>query len=225
MEPIYIGKTKDVYDNGDGTYTLKLKDDATGKDGVFDPGENAVGLTIDGLGRESLKLTKYYFQKIAEAGIPTHLIDCDLDSATMRVRPAQMFGQGLEFVCRVKADGSFIRRYGAYIEKGAPLDYLVEVTLKDDERADPLIVKDALIMLGLLTAEEYETCKAYTRDITKLIASDLAARGLQLHDIKFEFGKSDGEILLIDEISGGSMRAYKDGAPVKPMDLTKILLT
>ena len=46
----YTGKTKDVFALDNGNYLLKFKDDCTGKDGVFDPGENSVGLTIDGVG-------------------------------------------------------------------------------------------------------------------------------------------------------------------------------
>jgi len=224
MELLFTGKTKDVYANPDGTYTLKLKDDATGKDGVFDPGENAVALSISGLGRASLRLTEYYFRKITEAGIPNHFVSCDLDAVTMQVRPAAVFGKGLEFVCRRLADGSFVRRYGAYVAPGADLDFFVEVTLKDDERGDPPITKEALALLGLLSEEDYETCRALTRSITRLIAADLSAKGLSLHDIKLEFGKSGGEILLIDEISGGSMRVYKDGVPVPPMALATYIL-
>ena len=47
---VYTGKTKNVYALENGNYLLKFKDDCTGKDGVFDPGENTVGLTIDGMG-------------------------------------------------------------------------------------------------------------------------------------------------------------------------------
>lgn len=50
MKRVYTGKTKDVFALENGNYLLKFKDDCTGKDGVFDPGENAVGLTIDGVG-------------------------------------------------------------------------------------------------------------------------------------------------------------------------------
>ena len=224
MRLIYRGKTKDVYENPDGSYTLKLKDEATGKDGVFDPGENAVGLSILGLGRASLRLTEYYFNKLTAADIPHHFLDCDIDEVTMRVRPATVFGRGLEFVCRRRAGGSFLRRYGAYVAPGADLGYFVEVTLKDDALGDPPITKDALALLGILSDEDYETCKALTRSIAQLVAEDLAAKGLDLHDIKFEFGKSGDEILLIDEISGGCMRVYKDSAPVPPMDLTNYIL-
>ena len=46
---VYTGKTKNVYALENGNYLLKFKDDCTGKDGVFDPGENSVGLTIEGV--------------------------------------------------------------------------------------------------------------------------------------------------------------------------------
>ena len=224
MNLVYTGKTKDVYENPDGTYTLKLKDDATGKDGVFDPGENSVALSILGLGRASLRLTEYYFRKITEAGIPNHFIACDTEAVTMRVRPAAVFGKGLEFICRRVADGSFVRRYGSYVGRGADLHFFVEVTLKDDERGDPPITKEALALLGILSEEEYETCRSLTRAIAQLIAADLAGKGLSLHDLKLEFGKSEGEILLIDEISGGSMRVYQDGTAVPPTELTAAIL-
>ena len=48
MKKIYEGKTKDVFSLENGNVMLKFKDDCTGKDGVFDPGENSVGLTIEG---------------------------------------------------------------------------------------------------------------------------------------------------------------------------------
>jgi len=224
LKLIYQGKTKNVYENPDGTYTLKLKDDATGKDGVFDPGENAVGLSIEGLGRESLKLTKYFFEKLEAKGLPTHYLDCNIEDVTMQVKPATFFGKGLEFVCRRKAAGSFIKRYGAYVETGADLDYLVEVTLKDDARQDPPVTKDTLETLQIMTAREYEACKSLTKAIAKLIAADLSIKGMELQDIKFEFGKNDDNILLIDEISGGCMRVSKNGELLHPMELTKFIL-
>jgi len=219
MTLIYQGKTKDVYKNPNGTYTLKLKDTATGKDGIFDPGENAVGLSIDGLGRESLRLSKYFFDKLTQAGIPHHYIGCDLEAATMTVHPCEHFGIGVEFICRRKADGSFLRRYGAYAARGDDLGYLVEATIKDDARNDPPISEDALVTLGIMTQQEYATCKGITIEVTKLIADTLAAKGLDLYDIKYEFGKNGGTVMLIDEFSAGVMRAYKDGVTVPPMEL------
>jgi len=225
LKLIFQGKTKDVYQNHNGTITLKLKDTATGKDGVFDPGENAVGLSIDGLGRESLRLSKHFFEMLTQAGIPNHYVDCDISAATMTVLPVQKFGNGIEFICRRKADGSFLRRYGAYTILGAELDNLVEVTIKDDHRQDPPITEDALAALNIMTQEEYAACKALTIKITKLIAQDLAHKGLDLHDIKVEYGKHGNDIILMDELSAGSMRAYKDGKPVPPMELAGLVLS
>ena len=224
MTLIYQGKTKDVYQNPDNTLTLKLKDTATGKDGIFDPGENAVGLSIDGLGRESLRMSQYFFEKLTAANIPNHYISCDIKNATMTVRPATHFGNGVEFICRLRADGSFIRRYGAYAQPGDALDFFVEATIKDDARKDPPIHEDALAMLKIMTPDEYVTCKNLTRQITKLVADELAKFGLELYDIKYEYGKCGGEIVLIDEFSAGVMRVYKDGKPVPPMELARLIL-
>ena len=61
---VYTGKTKDVFALDNGNYLLKFKDDCTGKDGVFDPGENSVGLTIDGVGDVNLRMSIYFFEKV-----------------------------------------------------------------------------------------------------------------------------------------------------------------
>ena len=62
MHLVYEGKTKNVYQLDDGNYLLKFKDDVTGTDGVFDPGANTVGLTIEGAGKAGLKLSKYFLK-------------------------------------------------------------------------------------------------------------------------------------------------------------------
>ncbi len=220
---IYTGKTKDVYALENGNCLLKFKDDCTGKDGVFDPGENAVGLTIDGVGDVNLRMSIYFFEKINAAGIRTHYVSANLEDTTMEVLPAKVFGKGLEVICRERAVGSFIRRYGALIESGAKLPSYVEATLKDDAKGDPLITKDALVAIGVMTEEQYEDLKAQTQAITKIVADDLAAKGMELYDIKFEFGYDpDGNVMLIDEVASGNMRVYKDGEYVDPMTLNKL---
>ncbi|RFB18572.1 phosphoribosylaminoimidazolesuccinocarboxamide synthase [Bacillus sp. HNG] len=226
MELKYTGKTKDVYELPDGNYLLQFKDDVTGVDGVFDPGANTVGLTIEGAGRAGLKLTKYFFERLNEKGIPTHYIDADIEQATMTVKPAEVFGKGLEVICRYRAVGSFLRRYGLYAEDGQALDAFVEVTLKDDGRGDPPISEDALDMLGILSKEEYQVLKDLTQQIAGIVRDELAKKGIELYDIKFEFGRTgeNSQIVLIDEISGGNMRAYKDGEYVEPLELEKMFL-
>ena len=66
MKKIYEGKTKDVFELENGNVLLKFKDDCTGKDGVFDPGENSVGLTIEGIGRANLETSVYYFEMLCD---------------------------------------------------------------------------------------------------------------------------------------------------------------
>lgn len=224
MKCVYLGKTKDVYDLEDGNFLLKFKDDVTGENGVFDPGANTVGLSIDGMGMGGLRLTEYFFKKIREAGIATHFVSADIPNSTMTVKPATMFGNGLEVICRYRAVGSFMRRYGMYAKDGQELDAFVEVTLKDDDRQDPPISEDALDMLGVLTHDEYAVLKSMTKQISGIIKDELAKKGMELYDIKLEFGRVDGKVVLIDEISGGNMRAYKDGAIVDPLDIVKYIL-
>ena len=223
MKHVYTGKTKDVFALDNGNYLLKFKDDCTGKDGVFDPGENAVGLTIDGVGDVNLRMSIYFFEKINAAGIRTHYVSADLANTTMEVLPAKVFGQGLEVICRHKAVGSFLRRYGQYIESGADLPAYVETTFKNDELGDPLVTKDGLVGLGVMTEQQYDDMKDMTQKITKIVADDLLEKGLVLYDIKFEYGyDADGNVMLIDEIASGNMRVYKNGEYVDPMTLSEL---
>ena len=225
MNKIYEGKTKDVYSLDNGNVMLKFKDDCTGKDGVFDPGENSVGLTIEGIGKANLRTSVYYFDMLKEAGIKTHYVSADIDNATMEVLPGKVFGHGLEVICRLVATGSFIRRYGEYIEDGTVLEGgYVECTFKNDEKGDPLVTMEGLAALGVMTPEMFESMKENTLKITKIVADDLKTIGLDLWDIKFEFGYNNGEVILIDEIASGNMRVYKDGKIVDPVELTKLIL-
>ena len=219
---VYTGKTKNVYALENGNYLLQFKDDCTGKDGVFDPGMNEVGLTIEGVGRVNLRMSIYFFEKLRAAGIRTHYVSADLDAVTMEVLPAKVFGHGLEVICRRRAVGSFFRRYGEYIAEGAELPYYVETTFKNDALGDPLVTKDGLIALGIMNGAQYDSLKEQTQKITSIVAGEMAARGMELYDIKFEFGYVGDEVILIDEIPSGNMRVYKDGQYIEPMTLSKL---
>ena len=220
---VYTGKTKNVYALDNGNYELLFKDDCTGKDGVFDPGENSVGLTIEGVGDVNLRMSIYFFEKINAAGIATHYVSADLNKTTMEVKPARVFGKGLEVICRYKAVGSFYRRYSDYIEEGADLPAYVETTFKNDAKGDPLVTRDGLVDLKVMTAKQYDDIKEMTQKITKIVADDMKAKGMELYDIKFEFGYDEsGNVMLIDEIASGNMRVYKDGKYIEPMTLSKL---
>lgn len=218
---LYHGKTKDVYKLTEERYQLKFKDTVTGTDGVFDPGSNQVGLTMDGVGLRNLAMSVYYFEKLKQAGVPSHFLGADLSQGTMDVLPMKPFGKGLEVICRMKAVGSFYRRYQDYIEEGADLDQYIEFTLKNDSLGDPLITEDGLIQLGIMTQEQIETVKSLTRKISQTIADDLMSKGYELYDIKFEYGRIDDQVYLMDELSSGNMRVYRDQVVIDPIELTK----
>ena len=220
---LYTGKTKNVYALPNGNCLLKFKDDCTGKDGVFDPGENSVGLTIEGVGDVNLRMSIYFFEKINAAGIRTHDVSADLENTTMEVLPAKVFGNGLEVICRERAVGSFIRRYSDYCTLGQDLPYYVETTFKNDDLGDPLVTKDGLVVLGVMTEKQYDDMKEMTQKITQIVADDLKEKGMILYDIKFEYGyDAEGNVMLIDEIASGNMRVYKDGQYIDPMTLSKL---
>ena len=158
-----------------------------------------------------------------EAASPTHYVSADLKNTTMEVKPAKVFGHGLEVICRHKAVGSFLRRYGEYIAEGADLPAYVETTFKNDALGDPLVTKDGLVALGVMTEEQYDAIKEETQKITQIVADDLKEKGMVLYDIKFEFGyDADGKVMLIDEVASGNMRVYKDGKYIDPMTLSKL---
>ena len=212
-EKLYSGKTKDLYALANGNILLVFKDDVTGADGVIDPGANTVIGQVEGKGRKSLTMTDYFFARLHADGIATHMVAADLGKGTMEVRRAEPLGKdisgkgGLEFICRTRPWGSFQRRYQNYIADAAStLDYLVEITIKDDERGDPLINDDTIVALGLLTQQHLEQAKELTRRVCRIVESDLAGKGLSLIDMKIEIGFVDGQVVVIDEVSADAMR-------------------
>ena len=97
------------------------------------------------------------------------------------------------------------------------------MTFKNDEKGDPLVTKEGLIVLNIMTGEQYDKIAEMTREITKIVADDMAEKGMELYDIKFEYGyDADGEVMLIDEIASGNMRVYKDGEYIQPMELSSL---
>ncbi|MDY0273359.1 MAG: phosphoribosylaminoimidazolesuccinocarboxamide synthase [Advenella sp.] len=220
-EKIYSGKTKDLFALANGNILLVFKDDVTGDNGVIDPGANTVIGQVEGKGRKSLAMTDYFFKRLHAANISTHLVQLDLEKGTMEVRRAEPLGKsisgagGLEFVCRTRPWGSFLRRYQQYIQDaGCNLDYLVEITVKDDERGDPLINDDTLVALGLVSPAHLEQAKDITRQVCRIVEADLREKGLTLVDMKIEIGLVDGEVVVIDEISADAMRVMDETGKV-----------
>jgi phosphoribosylaminoimidazole-succinocarboxamide synthase len=224
MELIKTGKTKDVYKLPDGNYILKFKDAVTGRaTGESDSCcANSAVISAEGAGLGALKMSAYYFDMIKKANIPTHFVSADFSKNEMTVRPAQVFGNGgLRCVLRYRAAGCFVRRYGMYCREGDILPKIFEVTVKDSERGNPPAAKETLMALNILSHNQYDEMHDKSIRICDIVYEDLKARGLELIDIKIEFGIVDGCVALIDEVSAGNMRVFRDGKKMEYLELAE----
>ena len=226
MQLLYRGKTKDVYEAGPETLLLQFTDRVTKNDaGEIDPGGNTVAEdTAPGQGGACLAVTSVLFETLQKQGVAnTHMVDYDLEKLTMTVKKGKLFTPGLEWVARWVCTGSFLRRYnmiaGTY--DGMPLPSPVfEVTLKNDAAGDPPIVPSALVALGIVPAATMEKLLPLNERTLQAIRGMFAERGLDLWDIKIEWGlDAAGEPLLIDEVSPGCCRAYKAGTKERVVGL------
>lgn len=224
MKTLYKGKTKDVLaDEGTGVVYLLFKDDATGENGVFDPGSNTVGGSVAGKGRSGLAITRHFFRLMEQNGIPTHYLGDDLDKGLMQVR--QLTVPPLEFVLRYFTAGSMCRRFT--LEEGLPFDppYL-EVTLKDDAQGDPLISERLCLMKGILAPGQYDEALDVLTQVGAALQKELASMGLTLIDFKIEVGYDEnGKIYVVDEITPDIWRVRDaDGNIPNQIDCAKLIL-
>lgn len=224
MKTLYEGKTKNVLKNeADGSVYLLFKDSATGENGVFDPGSNSVGGSVEGKGKTGLIISKYFFELMEKKGIPTHYLGADIEKNLMKVRNLTV--PKLEFILRYYTAGSMCRRFS--LEEGLPFDPpYTEVTLKDDAQGDPLISERLCIMKGLLREGMYEEALKLIERVGKVLREELANMGLTLIDFKIEIGyDQNGKIYLIDEITPDIWRVRdKDGRIPDQIECGKILL-
>ncbi len=200
MKTLYTGKTKNVLvDEETGAVSLLFKDDATGENGVFDPGSNTVGGSVANKGKAGLEISSYFFELMERAGVPTHYLGADLDAGIMRVRKLTV--PPLELVLRYQTAGSMCRRFS--LEKGIPFDppYL-EVTLKDDAQGDPLISERLCLMKGLLKEGQYDEALGVLLKVGEILKKELAQMALTLIDFKIEVGYDEtGKVYVADEIT------------------------
>ncbi len=224
MKVLYNGKTKNVLtDEATGNVYLLFKDDATGENGVFDPGSNTVGGSVEGKGKTGLKISQYFFKLMEENGIPTHYLNADVDKSLMQVRSLTV--PKLEFVLRYFTAGSMCRRFS--LEEGIPFDppYL-EVTLKDDAQGDPLISERLCIMKGLLREGQYNEALGILTRVGEVLKKELAQLGLTLIDLKIEVGYDEtGKMYVADEITPDIWRIKDENGNIpNQIDCAKMLL-
>jgi len=188
-----------LVDENTGERYLLFKDDATGENGVFDPGSNTVGGSVAGKGRSGLAIAGHFFRLMEANGVPTHFLGCDLESGLMQVREVEV--PKLEFVLRYFTAGSMCRRFS--LEPGIPFEPpYTEVTLKDDEQGDPLISERLCLMKGLLREGEYGKALDLLVRVGEVLRKELLSFGLTLVDFKIEFGfDKERNLYVADEIT------------------------
>ena len=224
MKTLYTGKTKDVLlDEEKNIVSLLFKDSATGENGVFDPGSNSVGGSVEGKGKIGLAISKYFFELMEKNGIPTHYIDADVEKGLMQVRNLTV--PKLEFVLRYFTAGSMCRRFT--LEEGIVFDPpYSEVTLKDDIQGDPLISERLCHMKGILKEGQYDEALDILVRVGEVLKNELAPMGLTLIDFKIEIGYDEsGKMYVADEITPDIWRVRdENGCIPNQIDCAKMLL-
>ena len=224
MKLLYDGKTKNVMlDEETGIVHLLFKDSATGENGVFDPGSNTVGGSVDGKGKVGLEVSKYFFELMEKNGIPTHYLGADIEQGLMKVRNLTV--PRLEFIVRYFTAGSMCRRFT--LEEGIPFNPpYAEVTLKDDEQGDPLISERICLMKGILKEGQYEEAQNIVLQVGEVLKNELATMNLQLIDFKIEIGYDEtGKVFVADEITPDIWRVKDpDGNIPNQIDCAKLIL-
>ncbi len=194
------GKTKKVEEFGS-EVVLHFKDDITAGDGAKHD-------VIKNKGSICCEITGRTMKYLEEKGIYTMFLEY-LPPNKLRARKLSMIP--LEVIVRFKKAGSFIRRYGGNDGEDLPAP-LVEFTYKNDELHDPLMCVEHLEILNITTKKIAYVIMEEARKTATLLKEFFDQKGLELWDIKFEYGlDEEGKVCLGDEISPDTMRLRRSG--------------
>lgn len=195
---IHSGTTNDIYSTN---YPNILEIESTDRISAANGKKTDI---ITGKGVANNSISMICFRLLNEKGIPTHFIEIGSNAASKLVYKAEMIP--LEVIGRFYATGSFAKRYQC--ENMLKFDNLyIEFTHKCDATDDPLITEDAIIALGILTANEIGVIKYYTEQMAYITRDMFSEFGVRLIDFKIEFGKlPNGQIAICDEICPDTCR-------------------
>ncbi|GJL62262.1 MAG: phosphoribosylaminoimidazole-succinocarboxamide synthase [Nitrospirales bacterium] len=195
---LYEGKAKKVFSTPDPNQVVQyFKDDAT----AFNAEKRG---TIFNKGIVNNKISVRLFRLLEEAGITTHFIE-QLSDREMRTHHLKIIQ--IEVVVRNRATGSLVKRLG--FEEGMVLDPpLVEFFYKNDPLGDPLITEDHIRLLQLASDEQVAKLRQSALRINEILTPFFKDKGMMLVDFKLEFGDSNGQLILADEISPDTCRFW-----------------
>ena len=196
---IYEGKAKKVFSHDDpNKVVIEFKDDAT----AFNALKKA---KFEGKGKLNCLISTRIFELLKKNKIPTHFIELKNEN-TMIAKKIKIIP--LEIVLRNIAYGSLCKQ--TTIKSGTVLTKpLIDIYLKNDELNDPLITKDRIELMNLLSSKDLNFIIDLTLKINGILESFFKNIQLQLVDFKLEFGyDSKNKILLGDEISPDNCRLW-----------------
>ena len=158
-------------------------------------------------GEVCCKISEILFKKMEEEGIKTHYISRPTYKA-MCCKKVEIVP--IEVVVRNIAAGSICRQ--TTLEEGKVINWpLVEWYLKDDEKNDPLLTTDRIMLMGY-GPEVLQEMGTVAREVNSILKTIFRKIGLTFVDVKLEFGYDvNKNLLLADELSPDSMRLWKDG--------------
>ncbi len=207
MERIAEGKTKVVYANSDDGKTIYLyfKDDITAGDGLKHD-------SIEGKAVIDWQVNRDIFEYLNRAEIRTHYVDSPEERVVLVKKLDRKIN--LEVVTRRVAAGSILK-WGKVVEGTRYDPPITQFHYKDDPLHDPMLDGTYIDYLAEAKgASEYPQMRKMNTEIFSHLERAFAHFDIQLVDIKLEYGIIEGDVYLIDEISGGSFRlwpyAHKD---------------
>ena len=198
-ELIYEGKAKKVFFHDDpDKVIIEFKDDAT----AFNALKKA---KYEGKGKLNCSISARIFELLSKNNIPTHFIELENEN-TMIAQKIEIVP--LEIVLRNIAYGSLCKQ--TTIKPGTILAKpLIDIYLKNDELNDPLITKDRIELMNIISSQDLDLIVDLTLKINSILKSFFKKINLQLVDFKLEFGfDSKNNILLCDEISPDNCRLW-----------------
>lgn len=198
QELLYEGKAKRIYATRDPDLVIQyFKDDAT----AFNAQKRG---TIVSKGIINNALSELFFRMLEEQGVPTHFVE-RLNEREMLVRRLDIVP--VETVVRNIVAGSLAKRLG--LEEGRVLpEPVLEYYYKSDALGDPMINRSHATVFGMATEAELDTIDDLARRVNAVLRPFLESRRLLLVDMKLEFGRHQGRILLGDEICPDTCRFW-----------------
>ncbi len=199
FELIYEGKAKKVFAHDDeNKVKIEFKDEATAFNALKKE-------KFEGKGKLNCLISARIFEVLIKKNIPTHFIELENEN-TMIAKKIKVIP--LEIVLRNTAYGSLCKQ--TTIEPGTLLSKpLIDIYLKNDELNDPLITKDRIELMKILSSHDLELIINLTLKINLILKSFFKNIQLQLVDFKLEFGYDfRNNIVLGDEISPDNCRLW-----------------